>query len=318
MSASRREFLLGLAASGVIAKFPASGYANPLPGALYPPVDLSHFDKPIHHGDANIRIGYASITWSGHDIQAIEDISSVGYPGIQLRANALKEFPDPRALRDLLATHKLAFVALSSGTAPLDPALRQSTIETHVQNARYLHQAGGKYLQVIGAFTKSHIYTASEYQYEGQLLTEIAKRVADFGIQTGFHNHMGSIGQTPEALDAIMNAADPRYVKLELDTGHYVQGGGDPAAAIHKYDKRLLFLHLKDVRDASTKSGYEFTELGNGRVDFSAIFTALYAIHFRGWGIVELDGERPGSAKTPKESAAISKSYLEKKLGVRV
>jgi inosose dehydratase len=72
------------------------------------------------------------------------------------------------------------------------------------------------------------------------------------------------------------------------------------------------------VKANSSKSGYEFTELGTGRVDFPAIFDALAGIHFRGWGIVELDGERPGADRTPKESASISKDYLEQKVGVRV
>jgi inosose dehydratase len=129
---------------------------------------------------------------------------------------------------------------------------------------------------------------------------------------------MNSIGQAPEAVDAILDASDPAYVKLELDVAHYVQGGGNPVTAIHKYAKRLLFLHLKDVKNNSTPSGYEFTELGQGRVDFPAIFSALKAIHFRGWGIIELDGERPGATRTPKESAELSKNYLEQKIGIRV
>jgi inosose dehydratase len=129
---------------------------------------------------------------------------------------------------------------------------------------------------------------------------------------------MGTISQTPEGLEAILNAADPKYVKLELDTAHYLQGGGDPAAAVRKYSKRLLFLHLKDVKDAPTKGGYEFVELGEGRLDFPAVFGALKSVNFHGWGIVELDGEHVGAVRAPIESAKISKSYLEQKLGIRI
>jgi len=322
MSTSRRHFLSALAAAGALSQLPFKAHASPQAilrrSFLYPPMDLSYFDNPIHHGPANIKIGYAAITWGGNDSQAIEDIAALGYPGIQLRANVLKEIPDPKELRDLLAKHKLEFVAFSSGDAPLDPAKRQATIDLHVKNAQYLQQAGGKYLQVIAAWIQDKPVSADDYKYEGELLNEIGKRVADYGIQTGFHNHMGSMGQSPEGVDAILAASDPKYLKLELDTAHYAQGGGDPAAAIHKYAKRLLFLHLKDVKNNSSKSGYEFTELGAGRVDFPAIFTALNAIDFRGWGIVELDGERPGDDRTPKQSAEISKTYLEQKVGVAV
>jgi inosose dehydratase len=320
MSTSRRHFLLQIAATGVLAKLPTSVvHALAGPVQLYPPRDLSYFAVPLHHGDAEIRLGYAAIAWDGKDNDAIEQISAVGYTGIQLRANVVKEFPDPHALRDLLQKHGLAFVALSSGTAPLNPEARQNTIDDHVRNAQYLNAAGGKYLQVIGASSKDHASpTAEDYKYEGRLLTEIGKRVADLGIDTGFHNHMGTIGQTPEAVDAILDAADPRYVKLELDTAHYQQGGGDPATAIRKYGKRLLFLHLKDTKPAATPAGYEFVELGQGRVNFPAIFAALNEIHFRGWGIVELDGKRAEPSPTPRESAEISKNYLEQKVGLHI
>ena len=316
MSVSRREFLIRLAASGAVVAFPRPPHATA--SVFYPPADLSFFDIPLHHGGFDLKIGYSSITWNQHDTQAIEDLSSLGYPGIQLRANVLTEFPDPHQLRDLLAEHHLKFVALSSGNASIDPALRQSTVDTHVKNAKYLQQAGGSYLQLVGGSAKGRTFTADDYKYEGELLTEIAKHAAEDGLQTGFHNHMGTIGQTPEAVDAILAAADPKYVKLELDVAHYLQGGGDPAAAIRKYARRILFLHLKDVKDAANKNGYEFVELGQGRVNLAAIFDALRAVHFRGWAIVELDAVPAGADRTPKESAEMSKSYLERKAGIHV
>jgi inosose dehydratase len=128
---------------------------------------------------------------------------------------------------------------------------------------------------------------------------------------------MDSIGQPPEAIDAILDASDPNYVYLELDVAHYLEGGGDPAAAIRKYGRRILFMHFKDVKNAPTARGYEWEELGRGRVDFPAVFAALDAIHFRGWGIVELDRVPSGQELSPKEANALSLHYLEHKLGVR-
>lgn len=318
MSCSRRQFVVGLGTAAAVATVPAmAGKLLATPERLYPPTDLSYFDVPLSHGPSTLQIGYAAITWDGKDRQAIEDISAVGYHGIQLRANALTEFPDPHAVKDLLAQHHLTFVALSSnGDAPLDPRQQPQALATHIKNARYLHEAGGKYLQVMATFDKKP-FTAADYKEQGKFLTEVAKHVSDLGIQTGFHNHMNTSGQSPQQVDAILDAADPRYLKLELDIAHYVQGGGDPVAAILKYRDRLLFLHLKDVAPAATHSGYQFTELGQGKVDFPAVFTALREIHFRGWGVVELDDERIGVTRTPKQSAEVSKLYLQK-LGVAV
>lgn len=324
MEVTRRRLLAGLSVAGAASMcsplLQKAGAALTGPARLYPPMDLSLFDVPVHRGAFDLKVGCAAITWNENDGEAIQQIAALGYPGIQLRANVIKEHPDPATLKAVLAEHKLTLVALSSGSTPLDPAKEKDTIEMHAQHAKYLHDAGGMYLQVIGAgnFKGGETWTAADTKRQGQLLTEIGKRAAEHGVKVGFHNHMGTIGQTPEATDAILAAADPNYVKLELDVAHYLQGGGDPAVAVKKYERRLLFLHLKDVVDAkNTSGGYQFVELGQGRVDFKALFAALAAVHFRGWGIVELDGERPGSTRSPEESARMSKQYLET-MGVRV
>jgi inosose dehydratase len=324
MGVTRRQLLTGMTMAGATSILPPllqtalAGVAAP--ARLYPPMDLAHFDVPVARGAMSLKIGCAAITWGGKDGQAVEQIAALGYPGIQLRANVVEEHPDPKDLAAALAAHKLTFVALSSGTCTLDPAKEKDMLATHEAHAKYLHAAGGKYLQVIGAgsFKSGQSWTAADYKRQGMLLTEIGKRSAEFGIPMGFHNHMGTIAETPQATDAILDAADPNYVKLELDVAHYLQGGGDPAAAVRKFGRRLLFLHLKDVKSSKdAKDGYEFVELGQGRVDFKALLAALNDVRFRGWGIVELDGEHPGATRTPEESARMSKQYLEK-MGVAV
>jgi inosose dehydratase len=317
MSSSRREFLAGLAGAGALATLPRPMRAS-VAGPLYPPMNLSAFQTPLHHGETEIRLGCAAMTWGDNATNAIIDIAADGFAGIQLRAPTLDQYPDPHALRDLLAQHKLTFVALSSGSTSLDPAVRAQQLETHVEHARYVHEAGGLYLQLISATTKpGQTFTADQYKLQGEIFTEIGKRIADYGIKLGFHNHMNSVGQPPEAVEAILAASDSNYVYLLLDVAHYLQGGGDPVAAIHKHSKRILFMHFKDVKNSDNANGYEWVELGRGRVDFPAILAALHEIHFRGWGVVELDRVPQGDPLTPKEANAVSLEYLREKLGVR-
>jgi inosose dehydratase len=318
---SRREFLTGLGVMTVgTALPPIAGYAS-LDPRLYPPMDLSYFDTPITPAPAEIRWGYASRTWGGNDRQAIEDIASLGFHGIQLRSNVIKDFGSPTELRDLLEKQQLKMVALSSGGVRIDPALEADEIAKHAANAKFVHDVGGLYLQVTDERPKDRAITAADYKRLGRLITEIGKRTADLGVSLGYHNHMGSLGERPEEVDQILQATDPRYAKLELDVAHYFQGGGDPAKAIEKYSDRLLFLHIKDVEpvpgNADAKRPYRFVELGRGKVDLPAVFDALHKVNFRGWAIVELDVV-PDKTRTPKESGAISKKYLEEKLGVTV
>ena len=318
----RREFLRAIGAATAVtaaAPFPLKKFRGA--ELLYPPRDLSYFDTPISSAPSEIHFGYASITWNGNDRQAIEDIAAMGFPGIQLRANVLKEFANAAELRDLLERHHLKMVALSSGGVRIDPAVEAEEIAKHTAHAKFVHDVGGLYLQVTDVRPKDRTVTPADYERLGKLITEIGKRTADLGVSLGYHNHMGTLGQSPEEVDRIMEAADPRYAKLELDVAHYFQGGGDPAKTIEKYHDGLVFLHIKDVESLpnaeNPEHAYRFVELGRGQVDLPAVFDALHKVTFRGWAIVELDAV-PEKDRTPKECAEISKKYLEEKIGVTV
>jgi len=311
---SRRAFVAGAGAAAALAASRLEAMDALFEAPLYPPMDLSYFDTPIAPA-ADIRLGYASITWGGKDLDAIADIASLGYPGVQLRSNIVPQFEArPGALADELAKRHLTFVALSSGGVSIDPAAEAQQVALHAGHAKFLKACGGLYLQCTDDRPKRALEPA-DYQRLGRVLTEIGKRTADLGIALGYHNHMGTIGERPDAVDRILDAADPKYVKLELDIAHYQQGGGDPVKAIRKYADRLLFLHIKDVQDMPGASGgpggYRFVELGRGKVDVKGVFAAMREIKFRGWAVVELDAVPDPEHRTPKESALINRKYLE-------
>ncbi|MGH9529438.1 MAG: sugar phosphate isomerase/epimerase family protein [Terriglobales bacterium] len=315
---SRRQFLGGIGSFAFASAFTIPGLNGFEP--LYPPMDLSYFAVPIGRRSGEIHFGYAAITWGGNDSEAINDISALGFPGIQLRSNILKEFGQkPSSLRELLEQHHLALVALSSGDLNIEND-ESRELATHTSNAKFLGDMGGSYLQVICSRPKRAI-GGDDYKRLAGMLTELGKRTADFGISLGYHNHMNSLVQSPDEVQRVFDSVDPRYAKLELDIAHYFAAKGDPASAIEKYHKALLFLHIKDVQMASgsehSRDGYRFVELGRGEVDLPGVFAALKKVRFRGWAIVELDSVPEGGG-SPKESAAISKKYLEEKLGYTI
>jgi len=313
---SRRDFILGLGSTALATGFIATASAK----SLGPLINVSHSPKPE---SGNIKFGYAAITWEGNDAQAMKDISDLGFPGIQLRSNVLKEYEaKPDALRALLNQYKLELVAFSSGGVSIAPGTEADEIAKHVRNAKFVRALNGHYLQVTdSARPKDRKPVLADFKKLARVLTEIGKRTADLGLPLGYHNHMASLGEAPDEVDRIMASVDPRYVKLELDIAHYKQGGGDPAKAIRQYRDRLLFLHIKDVESlTSTDPGarkYRFVELGRGSVNLPEVFAALDEVKFEGWAVVELDSV-PDKSRTPKESAQISKEYLEKKLGATV
>ena len=124
---TRRTFLAGLGAAAAVTTLPS-------------------FAAPSRM--SNIRFGYTAMTWGNEERQAIDDISAVGFPGIQFRANAVTDFK-PAELKELLAQHKLTFVALSSGDVSLDEP-EADQIAKHVANAQFVKDSGGLYLQILG------------------------------------------------------------------------------------------------------------------------------------------------------------------------
>jgi len=308
---TRRELLMSLASVAVTVRLKPDTTNDPLPSVV------SAFRRTVEA--STIRFGYAAITWGSALTQAMDDIAAVGFRGIQLRGEAVQQYGDrPAALKEALAAHKLTFVALSSGNLSIDPAREQEERATHVRHAQFVRECGGQFLQIIDERPKGRAIVAADYRRLGTLLTELGKRTADLGIPVVYHHHMNSLGEKPDEVEAVLAAADRKYVRVLFDTAHYQQGGGDPVAAIRKYRDWIELLHLKDVRPAppaspAPASPYQFVELGRGRVDLPGVFAALGEINFSGWGIVELD-RVPDPGGTPKASAEINKRYLVEKV----
>jgi inosose dehydratase len=303
---SRRIFIKQLGFAAATTALPAASFAGLLKETL------------------PFKLGYASITWRGDDAQAIKEIASLGFKGIQLRSNTVETYANKAAeLKDLLAANKLSVPVFSSGNINVNAAEKQAHIDKHLKNARFLKEiGGGPFLQITNnARPKDRQPTPQELKDLGTLMTEIGKRTSDIGITVAYHNHMNQLGETPEEVEQIMAASDPRYVKLLLDVAHYFQGGGDPAKAIVTYKDRIEAFHLKDVESPvpgkDDPKSYRFVELGRGKVNLPAVFAALKQIKFKSWAIVELDGV-PDPSRTPLECARISKAYLEEKLGTKI
>ena len=118
----------------------------------------------------------------------------------------------------------------------------------------------------------------------------------------------------------IMALTDETKVFGGFDTGHLAWAGEDVTAVIADYAARIKTLHLKDVNPAvQARSRAEewdygtfcahhgWVELGDGMIDFPAMFAELEAVDYDGWVVVEID-------ETPRESALesfrVSREYL--------
>jgi len=290
---ARREFLLAIGALGVGAS-----------GSLR------------LEATGRIRLGYAAITWGGKDEQAIADISAVGFKAIQLRSSAFDAYGTrPGVLKDLLAKHGLTFAILSSGDLKYQPADREAMLALHLSHANFVRDAGGQFLQVIDELPKGRAVGPDDYKALADMLNTLGERTKAIGVPLVYHNHMNSTGEAPDAIEAIMAESAASSVGLLFDIAHYQQAGGDPVKAIRRYGKAIKAVHLKDVRKIDAAPGYQWVELGRGRVDVKGSVAALKDVGFDGWAIVEFDRVvDPGGS--PKASAEANREYVTKQLGL--
>ncbi len=265
------------------------------------------------------QLGFAAIAWNGNDVQAIKDISSLGYHGIQLRGNTYKtygtDYAKTKELIDLLAQYEVKVPVFSGGNIDLGKP-KETLLEHHKKQTAFAKAIGVQYYQFTNNSrpTDGSTPTTEMLRSYASLMAEVGKVVHDAGIMPVYHNHMHQLGETAQEVEIIMEGLSGSEVNLLLDIAHLTQGGGDPVAAINQYGDKIAVLHLKDVKDDSAaKSGYKFVELGQGRVDLKGVFAALDKTKFRGWGIVELDAV-PEPGRTPLESATISDQYLKQSL----
>lgn len=262
---------------------------------------------------ARLTLGYAAITWGGRDDVAVDEISSLGFRGIQLRTAAFDRWgARPAALTELLASRRLAFVAFSSGMLRLDPATFDDDMALHLKHARFVRECGGTFLQVVDERPRGRAPTAGDFAAMARRLDELGKRTADLGITLAYHNHVGNLGEAPDEVEGVLSRTDPRHVRLLLDIAHWQAGGGDPVQAVRRYADRLAFLHLKDLQRLTPEPRgrrFRFVELGQGEVDVRGVLAELSRTGYAGWGIVELDAVTDPTL-TPLQCAQRSKDYL--------
>lgn len=137
-----------------------------------------------------------------------------------------------------------------------------------------------------------------------------------WGIGSGLHNHMGTLVQTQEQIEAFLKKCPD--CGLILDTAHLAVAGGNSLDIARKYVDRLVAVHLKDYvitnpkivgPDRWPERGH-FCVLGKGNIglDNAAVMKILKAGGYDGWVFVEQDVH----LQDPLKDLAESREYLRK------
>jgi len=265
-----------------------------------------------------VEIGINPNTWTLDDVPELRHFTSLedclsqagqcGYAGIEMGGI----FPRNAAeLRPLLDD---AGLALISGW--YDGKLHEQGPDAEFRAVRpfleFLKQMGCRvivYADVSGASfgdagsplsVRPKLADGGFAEY-GAKATQLAERMADFGIRMAFHHHIGTIVETDEEVDRLMAATGPA-VGLLHDSGHSLLAGGNPVELARRHCARINHVHCKDVRanvltqvtarDASFIDAVlagVYTVPGDGCIDFAAILGILSQGGYSGWLVVEAE-----------------------------
>jgi sugar phosphate isomerase/epimerase len=240
-----------------------------------------------------VRVGVQLIVWGERNrtdrAAVLAEVAAAGFDAVEMSPP-----PDADAAAEDLRRNGLRVVASHINTGRLE-----ADLETHL---RWLQRHGATLLACSG----SDLPTSAQYREVGRRLDRAGARCREEGIRLCYHNHAHEIVHDMFGLGHILATTDPQNVHLNIDTYWVARGGQDPAHVIRLLRDRVGYLHLKDMlADGS------FGEVGSGRLDWDAIRAAAEDARVE---VCVVEQDR--TARTPKESSAMSRAFLRERWGI--
>lgn len=291
---------------------------------------------------AEFHVGCALNTWKNVSAPALDweevALREVGQAGYVGAPTIVAPGQSPAEAVARYAHHGLKTAPGYLGATFQTPERRGVIVEEARRYARFMREVGCTELYVAagggnsvtrrgktrrelaGQITAEDALPDDEFARYAALIDEIGATTLAEGVRACFHNHVGTIIETRAELDRLLALTDPQHVFVGPDLGHLAWAGDDPVAFCRDHAERIKSVHLKDCyADVIARGRAEgwsypdytrhgiFAELGEGCVDFPAIFQILRETNFRGWVIAETDRTRRATAL---ESAEVSRAYL--------
>lgn len=287
------------------------------------------------------KLGIHPINWVGEDVkehgadttfeQIVDDIQALGLTGTEMG----RKYPtDIDVLKKELSMRGINLVSQWKSVLFSDPAYREQELEAYRKHVQFLKEMGSTVIstaEVGGSLHFDPRRTPNEkevlrldeagWQSLAEGLNRAGAIAAEYGLKLTYHHHGGTVVESPEEIDRLMELTDPSLVYLLFDTGHTYYGGGDPLTVLRKHYDRIAYIHLKDIRQAVLDEARAeqvdfvtcirkgvFTVPGDGCLDFAPIFKELMAREYTGWAMLE--GEQDPSTHNPYEYANNALNYI--------
>ena len=277
----------------------------------------------------SIKIGISPIAWQNDDLpdltanytmeQALEESREIGYTGVERGQRMPK---DTDGLKAYLDKYDIALCGgwCSGATLVNDFDAEVAQISAQVEQFKALNAPCIVYAECSNTIQGDQgtpvndrpTLSRDEIKAYAEKLSEVAKWSTDQGMPVAYHHHMGSIIESEDDVNWLMEYSDPAALRLTFDTGHLLFGGGDVMATLDRWGDRVHHVHFKDVRPDIVKDVRDnrrsfldaviagaFTVPGDGCIDFYAVGKALKGMDYSGWIVVE--AEQDPAKAPPKE-----------------
>lgn len=257
-----------------------------------------------------IRIGHTGITWGNDSLQAVRDVSSLGYHGFETFGNVLEKWEADPELHEKVAAYKLPLISAYCSCNLTDPSTKKEEFDRMSRWAGLIRKSGGQVAVVGPNGVPRAGYDFKEHKTNIiDTLNDCCRMLSDAGLTAALHQHTGTCIETRDEVYAVLDAVDTRYVKFGPDIGQLQKGGADPVKVVKDYLPLVRHMHLKDYDGGPNFLGY--CPLGQGKVDIPAILDMVEAANMKGMIMVELDPSR-GMPVAAGETARIAQAYLRK------
>lgn len=132
-------------------------------------------------------------------------------------------------------------------------------------------KAIGQDYMVVAYLMPNERKSLDDYKKIAEDLNKAGETCRKAGIQLCYHNHDFEFeqvnGQLP--MNILTQQTDANLVKIELDLYWATRAGQNPIQLFNEHKGRIALWHVKDMDKTEKKN---FTEVGNGVIDFATIF----------------------------------------------
>lgn len=232
-------------------------------------------------------------------VATIQKVAAIGYKEVELAGYKEGTFygQKPAEFKKVLDDNGLKATSGHIGLAILSSSL-DKTIEDCA--------AIGQKFIVCPATPPDQRKTLEDFKKLATLFTKVGEACQKAGIQFGYHNHAFEFDKVEGQmlLDYLLTNVPADLMTMEMDIFWVVKAGIDPLTYFEKYPNRFQLWHVKDMDTTEKK---EFTEVGNGSIDFKKIFEKAGKSGMKHFYVEQDVCKRP-----PLESIKISFDYLKK------